>query len=191
MHAVRWIVMLTIFGITVCGFLSGCTSSSPKSDDSLAESKSAAASEKWPENEPSVDWNPYVKEEISAFISDNHDFYNETLGWGRYKNVDWNQQKKQAEQVISEIESLRPGVEDYIETLKNEDLITDGDIPPEDPRGLLKDFDELKKTLNRALEKKNVDRLIKVHRIFHSLDMAFNGYKSSDDWNASFYETGS
>lgn len=143
-------------------------------------------------NEQAIDWDSELENKISRFISENHKFYNETIGWGRYrKDVDWSQQAQQTEKILKEIEELLPAIDERIETMKEQGLIVDGDVPPHDPRGLKKDLEQnLTYSLKKAIDEQNTNQLLYNHQIFHSLDMAFNGYKSKDNWHSSFYASG-
>lgn len=145
-------------------------------------------------DEQAQHWDPQLDVKISKFISENHEFYNQTLGWGMYRRkIDWNKQAKQAENILSEIKELLPAIDEHIKLMKTQGLIADDDdkVPPLDPRGLKKDLEhELPHSIEKVIKEKNTKQLLHMHRIFHSLDMAFNGYKSKDTWSVSFYASG-
>lgn len=139
--------------------------------------------------EQKVKWNPEVKEQISQFIDTNHEFFNETLGWGRYKNVNWDQQKERADQIIEEVTVLLPKIEKQIQTMMEEKLLTDVAID-DDPRDLKLDFNMIQALLEIATKNQDVQGLIYAHRVFHDLDVEWNGYTSHKFGMSSYYHGG-
>lgn len=97
------------------------------------------------------------------FIRDVHNFYNETLGWGRLESASYSEQRAKAETVIEII--------DNIEEVKNEDL--------------QKDFASIKDIAKKVTIKDDRDAMRKLHRYFHDLDIYFNGY----DYHQTFQVT--
>lgn len=139
--------------------------------------------------EQKVKWYPEVKEQISQFIDTNHEFFNETLGWGKYKNVNWNQQKERADQIIEEVTVLLPKIEKQIQTMMEEKLLTDVAID-DDPRDLKLDFNMIQALLEIATKNQDVQGLIYAHRVFHDLDVEWNGYTSHKFGMSAYYHGG-
>ncbi|MCP3032055.1 hypothetical protein LF817_11930 [Halobacillus sp. A1] len=101
--------------------------------------------------------------EVGDFVSDTHDFYNETTGYGRTASIDWDEQRSKAEEVLSEIENLSPDVE--FDPLQN-------------------DLSKIKGLANNVMDGEDLDDVRDLHRMFHDLDIALNSYNGSDKiWN--------
>src|SRR5690606_20714940 len=139
--------------------------------------------------EQEVKWNPEVKEQISQFIDTNHEFFNETLGWGKDKNVNWDQQKERADQIIEEVTVLLPKIEKQIQTMMEEKLLTDVAID-DDPRDLKHDFNMIQALLEIATKNQDVQGIIYAHRVFHDLDVEWNGYTSHKFGMSAYYHGG-
>lgn len=97
---------------------------------------------------------------VGGFIAHYHDWYNETLGWGRIEKLKWQDQQKTAEVILHMLENIQ----------------TDNDR-------LNKDLKAIQSYASRiAAQEKNEDALIKLHRYFHDLDIEYNGYKGTKDY---------
>ncbi|MDL4843025.1 hypothetical protein [Aquibacillus rhizosphaerae] len=92
---------------------------------------------------------------VGAFVSDTHDFYNDTTGYGKIDNLDWNSQTNMAEKIVATLEQMIPQV-------KNENLKSD-----------LESTRQLASTL---LEDQSTSHVRSLHRYFHDLDIALNEY---------------
>lgn len=94
---------------------------------------------------------------VEDFVSDFHQFYNRTTGYGMIDRVEMEPQEKQAEAAIAYINAfLERGVEhhDLKVDLQDIKLIASGELRESDVRML--------------------------HRYFHDLDKAMNGYDHPD-----------
>lgn len=120
--------------------------------DVIVEAK-AEAKEKG--NEETVDAINNAGEAISV----NHDFYNNTLGWGGWHSVQWNSQDEHARIMIQELNNY----------------INKGGLPKE----LEKDLRNAVELANIAIKDHETMSLRYVHRILHDLDIAFNDYGGS------------
>lgn len=87
------------------------------------------------------------------FISQLHDFYNNTLGWGRYSTADYSRQVDKARLVIEAIENAE---------VKDKDM--------------QKDFESILDLAKTVVSKDDRNAMLKLHRYFHDLDIYFNGY---------------
>ncbi|HWO76446.1 MAG TPA: hypothetical protein VNM69_11210 [Bacillus sp. (in: firmicutes)] len=105
-------------------------------------------------------------EEIAAYISRTHDFWNRKLGWGRYKAYDFNEFHRNYEMYTGELNQMIEVSED--EYLKH-------------------DLTQAKEYLEDAKTDEDIQSLIYVHRIFHELDVFYNGYDSEQYWGISEY----
>lgn len=97
---------------------------------------------------------------VGSFISEFHKKYNDTLGWGRIDNVEWEEQRE----IASEIQSVLAAVKT-------------------DNTALQADFDTIS-NYSRTIEdgKKDKKILLQLHRYFHDLDVEFNQYKDTNDY---------
>jgi hypothetical protein len=103
---------------------------------------------------------------VGNYISKNHEYWNEQLCWGRSKNYSFSVFQK-----------------NYNQYVKNLIIIIDA----VDEQDLKSDLKQVNGLLKNASETKNIDYLIDVHRIFHDLDLHFNGYSTSDDFGITAY----
>lgn len=97
---------------------------------------------------------------LGDFIASNHTFYNETLGWGRDRKVNWSKQREQADLIVNSLKKI---------SAENKNLQTD-----------LGTIRSLAETVQSGTKEKDV--LIKLHRYFHDLDIGFNDYKDTTDY---------
>jgi len=93
------------------------------------------------------------------FISKWHDFYNDTLGWGRLETTDYAKQQEAAESILSQAENI---------------VIDDSNIAS--------DLEHIKEAAKLVAAADNRDAMRSLHRYFHDLDIYFNGY----DYNQTF-----
>jgi hypothetical protein len=105
--------------------------------------------------------------DIGDYISKNHEYWNEELCWGRSKNYSFSVFQKNYHAYVNDLNIIINAVGD--EELKS-------------------DFKHVHSLLENASETKNIDFLIDVHRIFHDLDVNFNGYSSSDYYKVTQYD---
>lgn len=87
------------------------------------------------------------------FIGQFHDFYNNTLGWGRYSTADYDRQVEKAQLIIKVIENAE---------VKDKDM--------------RKDFKSILELAETVVSKDDRNAMLKLHRYFHDLDIYFNGY---------------
>lgn len=88
-----------------------------------------------------------------TFISTWHDFYNETLGWGRIETTSYEEQKEAAISMINEMKDIKVSDEKIAQDIK--DIAANAQVVAE--------------TDDRAAMRN-------LHRYFHDLDIYFNGY---------------
>lgn len=97
--------------------------------------------------------------DIGKFISETHEFYNETTGYGAINEINRSEQVKEAEIIMTEINQLLEGTENS---------------------SLKKDLHELQDSAEKILGKQDVELVKKLHRIVHDLDIALNDYEGYD-----------
>jgi len=129
-----------------------------KAETEKAESKTESADETKIENETTQD-----DTAIQQFVSEVHQFYNETTGYGKINRLDWEEQKDQAKQIIHTIET-------EVDMVEQETLAAD-----------LNQIVSLAKLVIQEQDDSNVRQL---HRYFHDLDIALNDYSDYKEiWN--------
>lgn len=102
-------------------------------------------------------------EELGGFIATMHEFYNKTTGYGGINNLDWDEQREQAETIIDTIEGDKADIID---------------------EALLTDLTQIADLAKRILDEQDSDLIRNLHRYFHDLDIALNDYKTFDRiWN--------
>ncbi|RLP98518.1 hypothetical protein [Geobacillus stearothermophilus] len=136
-----------------------------------------------------VNWKPGVKESIQKFVRDHHQFYEDTLTYGRIKNVNWEQQKKHADALIKEAKAIIPEITEQIKTMEQNNLLDIVSID-DDPRDLKLDFEVLEVVLEIATSQKDTTGLVYAHRILHDLDVELNGTKTHKFGMSSYYHGG-
>ena len=99
------------------------------------------------------------------FISEWHDFYNETLGWGKLETTDYSEQKEAAESILAQAENIE---------INNKDITAD--------LALIKEAAEL------VAANDNRDAMRSLHRYFHDLDIYFNGYDYTQTFGVTSYK---
>ena len=113
------------------------------------------------EKEQEIEMN-YTDE--SAVIDIVHKQFNEMLGWGRYTYFDDEEKWK------NEKENLK-FIYEIVERSKNDAATNEN---------MRKDFGNILKLINKAVENRDVDGLIYAHRIIHDLDHEENGHVAPD-----------
>lgn len=98
---------------------------------------------------------------IEDLISNYHDYYNNTLGWGKYKAVEKNVQLENANQLLEELNQLE--YENKVEK---------------------KDITHISQLAEIYIQTEEANALLYLHRIFHDLDKAVNDYKHKDTFGA-------
>ena len=97
---------------------------------------------------------------VGVFISDSHEWYNQTLGWGAIGSIKWDEQKQKAADINSALKDIQT-----------------------DSANLQADFKKISGYSNAiANGRKEKQALLKLHRYFHDLDIEFNGYKKTKDY---------
>ena len=101
--------------------------------------------------------------DIGGFISKTHEFYNKTTGYGAINKINWDEQVKEAEMIVKEVNRLLPGTENS---------------------ALKKDLHELQDLAEQVLANQDLELIKKLHRVAHDLDIALNDYEGYDKiWN--------
>lgn len=98
-------------------------------------------------------------QDIGKFVSSMHDFYNGTTGYGGIKDLDWNKQIEQAENIEATLEERIPNVEN---------------------QALKKDLANIQVLAKQTINKEESDSIRGLHRMFHDLDIALNSYNGYD-----------
>jgi len=98
------------------------------------------------------------------FIRTYHNFYNDTLGWGRLATADYNLQVEKAKEILQLLDGA---------------VITNEKIA--------EDFYSIKKTAEIVVEKDDREAMRKLHRLFHDLDIYFNGYDYKQTFGVTKY----
>jgi cytochrome c556 len=158
------IILLSVTAIGVSSFFIMQTffdSNSPlqtKNERSVVKEASAEVEESF--NTEKV--NTPVNEEVVAladgtsghtFISNWHDFYNETLGWGRLETTSYEEQKEAALSILKEMKDIK---------------VSDDKIA--------QDMEDITANAQVIAEKDDRAAMRNLHRYFHDLDIYFNGY---------------
>ncbi|WP_079529177.1 hypothetical protein [Halobacillus hunanensis] len=100
-----------------------------------------------------------ANKDVGEFVSKTHDFYNDTTGYGAIASLNWNDQRKKAETILSQIETLKPNVTS---------------------NSLKSDLEEIGSYASTVLENKDKETVRNLHRMFHDLDIALNSYSGTD-----------
>ncbi|QKY68343.1 hypothetical protein [Lentibacillus sp. CBA3610] len=103
-------------------------------------------------------------QDLGQFVSDTHDFYNETTGYGGISSLDWDRQREEANLILNTLEDKLPEVEDNV---------------------LQADLERIRELANGVINEKESGHVRTLHRMFHDLDIAMNDYNTYDKiWNA-------
>ena len=100
-----------------------------------------------------------------AFIEEFHGFYNGTLGWGKVSTADYDKQRATAIRIV--------------------ELIKSAEIQNEQLNG---DFKLIESYANQVIESDNRDSMRKLHRLFHDLDIYFNGYSRAGSFGVTEFK---
>jgi len=141
------IISLAILFITTFSIWNWLESSNQASRDFSKDVVNSPVSEKI------VKMNSNQYQNGHEFISYYHEFYNETLCYGRIEIANYSNQKGAAKEII--------------ETLKNIEVQNDK---------LKEDFQQIEKYAQKVVEKDDRNAMRMLHRLFHDLDIYFNGY---------------
>ena len=95
---------------------------------------------------------------IGEYISNNHDYWNDELCWGRSESFSFVDYQKYYSEYIEDLNKIINAVND---------------------KDLKVDFIHAHDLLKNAHETKDIDFLIDVHRVFHDLDVKYNRYSTS------------
>lgn len=99
------------------------------------------------------------------FIDEFHDFYNTTLCWGRVETADYKDQQETALRIVEAFKGVK--IQD---------------------KRLSEDFISIENTAKQVIDSDNRDAMIKLHRLFHDLDIYFNGYSKDDTFGVTEYK---
>lgn len=100
-----------------------------------------------------------------AFIEEFHGFYNDTLGWGKANTADYDKQRATAVRVV--------------------ELIKSAEIQNEQLNG---DFKLIESYANQVIESDDLDSMLKLHRLFHDLDIYLNGYSRANSFGVTEFK---
>ncbi len=103
--------------------------------------------------------------ELASFIADWHRYFNNLVGYGGYRNIEWGSVKTNHEQLLEEVDEM-------INTAATE--------------AMSYDFERIRMIAIAANETEGVDHLLHLHRIIHDLDVHYNGY-NADYFSYSYY----
>ncbi|WP_078553462.1 hypothetical protein [Bacillus alkalicellulosilyticus] len=92
---------------------------------------------------------------VQIFISEQHRIWNQLLGWGGWKNPNFSSFK-------AKLGNYDEDFEEFFSIVKDESIKTD--------------IEHALILLDIAFESEDVTALLYTHRIFHDLDIAYNGY---------------
>ena len=87
------------------------------------------------------------------FIGSMHEFYNDTLCYGKLETADYIEQKDKANEILEDLKGI---------TIKDEKLA--------------KDMEEIRTNAKKVANSDNRGAMKRLHRLFHDLDIYFNGY---------------
>ncbi|WP_010529721.1 hypothetical protein [Lentibacillus jeotgali] len=105
-----------------------------------------------------------ANQDIGQFVSETHDFYNETTGYGGISSLDWNEQEKRANTILSTLDEEIANIND---------------------EALTKDLKQIQGLANAVKNEEKTENIRTLHRMFHDLDIALNDYNAYDViWNA-------
>lgn len=100
---------------------------------------------------------------IGQFVSEMHDFYNETTGYGGISSLDWERQKAKANTILDTLDERIADVED---------------------EALNKDLERIQELADAIINGEETENVRSLHRMFHDLDIALNDYNAYDIiWN--------
>ncbi|WP_445491965.1 hypothetical protein [Niallia sp. 03133] len=94
-----------------------------------------------------------------TFIANWHNFYNNTLGWGKIDTASYTEQKEAATSILQQLNGI---------SVKNKQIEND--------------LNSMKQNAQLVIKGDDREAMRKLHRYFHDLDIFFNGY----DYNQTF-----
>ncbi len=100
-----------------------------------------------------------------TFIADTHSFLNDTLGYGGVNSADYRSQRANAEDVLQALKGAK---------VKNKEITAD--------------FKKIEEYANVVFKEDNRDAMVQLHRLFHDLDIYFNGYDYDQTWGVTDFE---
>ena len=104
-------------------------------------------------------------ENAHDFIEEFHDFYNTTLCWGRVVTADYKDQQETALRIVEVFKGAK--IQD---------------------KRLSEDFISIENSAKQVIESDDRDATIRLHRLFHVLDIYFNGYSKDDTYGVTEYK---
>lgn len=165
------IILAVGMGFIVYFTLFNQTENEPESEPASGETNEASEAEEDIDrnvvNEP-VDKSIFVLADGTdghTFISQNHQFYNQTLGWGRIETTDYSKQKQKAQEILEKLEGAQ---------IQNEDLAAD--------------IESIKHYATTVTQKDDRDAMRMLHRYFHDLDIYLNGYDYNQTWDVTTFK---
>ena len=99
------------------------------------------------------------------FIEEFHGFYNDTLGWGKANTADYDEQRAKAVRIV--------------------ELIKSAEIQNEQLNG---DFKLIESYANQVIASDERDSMLKLHRLFHDLDIYLNGYSRANSFGVTEFK---
>ncbi|WP_163971131.1 hypothetical protein [Oceanobacillus halotolerans] len=160
------VILITIIGASIFFFnlfdldMKSLVNGEEESAEADSQQEEVAASEETIEEVETIQETVgQDHQEIGDFVSDMHDFYNDTTGYGGINNLNWDEQAEQAEYVDGMIS-------DFLSEVNNE--------------ALLNDLQHIQELAQNALESQDADYVRNLHRLFHDLDIALNSYDGYD-----------
>lgn len=100
-----------------------------------------------------------------SFIAKYHQFYNQTLGWGRIETADYAEQRRAAQEILEKLEGAE---------INHDDLAAD--------------IESIKHYAKIVTERDDRDAMRMLHRYFHDLDIYLNGYDYSQTWDVTKFK---
>ena len=100
-----------------------------------------------------------------SFIAKYHQFYNQTLGWGRIETTDYAEQSRVAQEILDKLEGAQ---------INHVDLVAD--------------IESIKHYAKIVTERDDRDAMRMLHRYFHDLDIYLNGYDYSQTWDVTKFK---
>lgn len=99
-----------------------------------------------------------TNEELSLFISNYHEAFNQITNYEQYETINWDELQVLAQEMIGQI-----------------DVFLSGDVPDE----MKLDFERIMYLAEIGIENHDPNVAIYIHRILHDLDIEYNGYEQT------------
>ena len=99
------------------------------------------------------------------FISEFHGFYNDTLCWGRVRTADYEEQKRTALKIVEAFKKAK--------------------VQDEKLQG---DFAMIERHAKQVIDTDDRDAMVTLHRLFHDLDIYFNGYSKDNTFGVTEFK---